>query len=148
MQTKIKRRRVTGELECLDNVTYSMVDASQNKPITRSGSERLCGDLTDFERHVESRAQSKNPRPCEACGADSYTICGLFNVPLLFLPQRGFQTKKTCFLKYHPDTVFGLARSDSTLLGRTKNEWKEPSKQTLDRNSGYIKRLQAMNTEP
>ena len=121
VQTRSKHKRVTGELECIDNVTYSMVDASQNKPSTRSGLERLCGDLTDFERHVESRAQYKNPRPCEACGADSYTICGLCNVPLHFFPRRGCQTKKTCFIKYHSDTLFGLARSDSTLLGKTKN---------------------------
>ena len=54
MQMKMKRRRVTGELECLKHVTYSMFDAAQNKPNIRSGSVRLCGDLIDFERHVES----------------------------------------------------------------------------------------------
>ena len=64
-----------------------MFDASQNKTSTRSGSARLCGDLTDFERHVESQAQRKHPRPCEACGADSYTICGLCHVQLKFFPQ-------------------------------------------------------------
>ena len=36
-----------------------MFDAEQNKPSTRSVSERLYGDLTDFERHVESRAKQK-----------------------------------------------------------------------------------------
>ena len=54
VQKKMKHRRVTGDLECLENVTYSMFDLAQNKPSTRSGSARLCGDLTDFERHVES----------------------------------------------------------------------------------------------
>ena len=54
VQTKRKRRRVTGGLECLEIFTYSMFDVAQNKPSTRSGSARLCGDLTDFERHVES----------------------------------------------------------------------------------------------
>ena len=124
-----------------------MFDAAQNKPSTRSGSVRLCGDLTYFEQHVESRAKRKNSRPCEACGADSYTIFVLFNVPLHFLTRRGWQTKKTCFLKFHSDAFFGLSRSDSTLLGKTKNEWKEPSKQTFDRNAGYVKSLQAMNME-
>ena len=54
VQTKRKRRRVTGKLECLDNVTYYMFDATQNKPSTRYGSTRLCGYLTDFERPVKS----------------------------------------------------------------------------------------------
>ena len=40
---------VTGEIECLENVTYPMFDAAHNKPNTRSGSARLCGYLTDFE---------------------------------------------------------------------------------------------------
>ena len=52
MRTKSKRRRVTFELELIENVTYSMFDAAQNKPRTGSGSAILCGDLTDFERHV------------------------------------------------------------------------------------------------
>ena len=30
-------------------------------------------------------------------------------------------------------------------LGKLKNEWKEPIKQTLYRNAGYVKRLQTMN---
>ena len=129
VQTKRKRRRVTGKLECLGNVTYYMFDAEQNKTSTRSGSTRLCGDLTYFEWHVESRARRKNPRLYEACGADSYTICGLWHVQLNFFPQIGWQTKKTCFLKYHSDAFFGLSRSDSTLLGKTK-KWMEGTNQT------------------
>ena len=136
VQTKRKSRRVTGEIECLDNVKYSMFYAAHNKSSTRSGSVRLCGDLTDFEQHVESRAQQNNPKPCEACGADYYTTCVLCNAPLHFFPQRGCHTKNTCFLKYHSDAFFGLARSDSTLIGKTKNERKEPSKKTLDKNAG------------
>ena len=120
VQTRRKRRRVTDELECLDNITYYMFDAAQNKNITRSGSAILCVDLIEFERHVEFRAQRKNPRPREACGADFYTIFGLCNVPLHFLLQIRCQTKKTCFLQYHSDQFFGLAWSDSTLLGKTK----------------------------
>ena len=129
------------------NFTHSMLNAEQNKISTRSVSARLCGDLTGFERHIEYWAQRKNPRPCEACGADSYTICGWCNVPLHFFPQIGYQTRNTFFIKYHSDTFFGLACSDSTLLGKTKNEWKEPSKRTLDQNEGYIRRMQAMNME-
>ena len=48
VQTKTKRRRVKCELEFLDNVTYYMFDGTQNKFITRSGSEILCRDLTYF----------------------------------------------------------------------------------------------------
>ena len=67
-----------------------MFDEAQNKPSTRFGSAILCGYLIDSKRYVESRAQCKNPRLCEACGADYYTICGLYNAPLQFLSQRGF----------------------------------------------------------
>ena len=80
VHTKINRSRVIGDLECLENVIFYMFDAAQNKPSTRSVSARLCGHLKTFERHVESRSRRKHPRPFEACGADSYTICGLCNV--------------------------------------------------------------------
>ena len=113
---KRKRRSVTCEIECLDNVTYSMFDFSQKKLSTRSVSMRLCGYLTYFERHVKSWAQHKNPIPYGAYDADYYNIFGLCNAPLHFLPQRGCRTKKTCFLKYHSGALFGLARSDSTFL--------------------------------
>ena len=55
--------------------------------------------------------------------------------------------KENMLTKNHSDKFFGLSRSDSTFLGKTKNEWKGPSKQTLDRNAGYVKRLQAMDME-
>ena len=58
-QTKINHRRLKYDLECLENITYSMFDSSQNKPSARSGSVRLCGELTDFEQHVESQSQRK-----------------------------------------------------------------------------------------
>ena len=63
-----------------------MFGAAQNKTYTISGSARLCGYLIDFERHVEYLAQCKYPRPCKACGADSYIIFGLCNLPLQFFP--------------------------------------------------------------
>ena len=128
VQTKRKRRRVTGELECIENVTYSMFYVAQNKPSTRSVSERLCGDLIDFERHVEYWAQRKNPRPCEAYGADYYNICGLCNFPLHFFPQIGWHIKKTCLLKYHSEAFFELEQSDSTFLEKYKGM--EGTKQT------------------
>ena len=101
----------------LNNIYF---DATQNKPITRSGSARLCRYLTYFERHVEYRARRRHPRPREACGADSYTICELCNIPFHFFPQRALQKNKTCFLKYHSEKFFGLAQSDSTLIGKLK----------------------------
>ena len=52
VQTKNKHRRVTSEIEYLENVTYSIFDATQNKSSTISRSARLCGYLTDFERHI------------------------------------------------------------------------------------------------
>ena len=53
-QTIRKQGRVTGELECLENVTHYILDTEKNKPSTRSGSTRFCGYLTGFERCVES----------------------------------------------------------------------------------------------
>ena len=93
-----------------------MFDSAQNKPSTKYGSARLCVYLTDYERHLEYRAQLKNSIPCEAFGADSYNICGLCNAPIKLFSKREFHTNTTCFLKYHSDIFFGLARSDSTLL--------------------------------
>ena len=55
--------------------------------------------------------------------------------------------KEDMLPKNHSNAFFGLARSDSALIGKTKNERKEPSKRTLDQNAGYAKRLQDMNME-
>ena len=52
-----------------------MFDAEYNKPSTISISARLCGYLTEFEQHLQSRSHRKNSRPCEAYSSDSYTIC-------------------------------------------------------------------------
>ena len=49
--------------------------------------------------------------------------------------------KEDMLPKNHSNAFFGLARSDSTFLGKTKNEWNEPIRQTMDRNAGYVKRL-------
>ena len=122
VQTRRKRRIFTGEIEYLDNVTYYIFDSEQNIPSTRSGSVRLCGYLTHFERHVEYRAQRKNPRPCEVCGDDSYTVCGLCHVPLHFFPKIGFQKKKTCFLKYHSNKFFGCLEKPKT-NGRNQSKF-------------------------
>jgi len=108
-------------------------DPDDNHPINRSllqraigrrGKSRLCGNLAQFERHVESvETGKKHPLSCRVCGEQCYSICGLCNKPLHFFPNRGKNLGKNCFLEYHNDSFFGLAVEDCKVMNKRKSDW-------------------------
>ena len=98
------------------------------RAIGRRGKSRLCGNLSHFERHVESvQTGKKHPLSCRVCGEQCYSVCGLCNKPLHFFPNRGKNMGKSCFLEYHNDSFFGLAVEDCKVMQKRKSDWTPPS---------------------
>ena len=94
----------------------------------RGENSRLCGNLFRLEKHIKSvETALKHPKSCKVCGGDAYSICGVCNVPLHFIPTKGKHTGKICFFDYHDDSFFGLARDDSKLSNAKKSDWAYPT---------------------
>ena len=100
---------------------------------------RLCGDLELFQKHIASKQNWKNAKPCEVCGLDTYTTCGLCKAPVHYFPQKGSQKGQSCFIDYHNDNFFGLARKDVALIGKKKKDWKAPTANVRKLNRRKIK---------
>jgi hypothetical protein len=112
-------------------------DVDNSNPINRSllrraigrrGKSRLCGNLSHFERHVQSvETGKKHPLSCRVCGDNCYSVCTLCDKPLHFFPSRGKNMGKNCFLEYHNDSYFGLAVDDCKVMKKRKTDWAPPS---------------------
>eukprot|EP00957_Ditylum_brightwellii_P077950 5924851-Ditylum_brightwellii.AAC.1 len=79
---------------------------------------RLCGDLERFCKHVTSKYNAKKAKPCEKEG------------------KKG----QDCFLDYHNDYFFGLARKDTKLVEKT-SDWKAATTNVKKHSKRQIKLL-------
>ena len=111
---------------------------------------RLCGDLTAFNHHIKEKVNMKHHKVCAYCGEKAYTMCTVCpDQPALhFFPSKGPSAGKTCFLDYHNNVCFGLARQDFTgVLGKRKSEWSPPSERKKQENAKHIKKLEFEEAE-
>jgi hypothetical protein len=111
---------------------------------------RLCGDLSAINHHIKSREQMKHEQVCSFCGEPAYTRCMICpeKPALHFFPAKGPNKEKSCFIDYHDDCCFGLARRDfPVLLGKTKKEWSPPSERQKKANGKHIKNIVAEESE-
>jgi hypothetical protein len=98
------------------------------RAIGRRGKSRLCGNLSHFERHVQSVVTGKkHPLSCRVCGDHCYSVCTMCDKPLHFFPNRGKNVGKNCFLEYHNDSFFGLAVDDCKVMKKRKQDWTAPT---------------------
>jgi hypothetical protein len=106
----------------------------------------LCGDLTSINHHIQEREQMKHDQVCSFCGEPAYTRCTVCPEKPAphFFPAKGFNKEKSCFIDYHNDCCFGLARREfPLLLGRSKREWRPPSDRQKMANGKRIRNLVA-----
>ena len=97
--------------------------------------------LTEFQRHWDkSRASRKHPNKCFVCGEDSYHKCEVCNVPLHGLNSRS-KNAEHCFIDYHNDGFFGLARGDCALVNTLQRNWRQPTTATRKRNAAHVANL-------
>jgi hypothetical protein len=72
---------------------------------------RLCGDLTHLQNHINTAVTAiKRPKVCHICGEPAYSMCGLCEVMLHYFSKRGTNAGAECYLLYHSDAFFGLAK--------------------------------------
>jgi len=110
----------------------------------RGANSRLCGDLSRLDKHLKSVETSlKHPKTCRVCGGDAYSICGLCGVPLHFMPSKGKNANKTCFIDYHDDCFFGLAREDNKVSNTKKSDWVYPTVAKKKENSKRWRNLES-----
>ena len=98
----------------------------------RSHPPRLCGDLENFNKHMNSDKTDNNSRLCVVCNKKTYTICTICKVPLHYFPYRGENKGKDCVVKYHCDTFFGLSKTEAQLLGQKKRIGNHPQRYKLE----------------
>jgi hypothetical protein len=90
---------------------------------------RLCGDLTHLQQHINLAVTAlKHPKVCHVCGEPAYSKCGLCDVTLHYFSKRGANAGAECYLLYHSDAFFGLAKQqDATLVKKRKQDWVFPT---------------------
>ena len=94
----------------------------------RGKSSRLCGDMSMIQYHLKSMETGrKHPKKCVVCGEDAHSVCTICGKALHLLPQRGPNQGKTCFIEYHSESFFGLAKDDVDVMKIKKKDWEYPS---------------------
>ena len=128
--------------------TSDRVTISQFNQLKKKKHSRLCGDLGCFTVHVNHLKKIKCAKQCEVCGVDVYTVCSLCpgRPGLHFFPSKGIAKGKQCFVDYHNDDFFGLAKGDMTLFkGKRLKDWKPPSKRAAATNAKHIREIKKEN---
>jgi hypothetical protein len=95
---------------------------------TKENGQRLCGNLTDFLDHVESRHKVKHGGTCSFCSEQCFTKCGKCKKFICFYPSKGKNEGKACYGHYHNSVCFGLGIADQQkYLGETRSSWVSPT---------------------
>ena len=107
----------------IERTDSPLVTPEQFKAYLKLKSCRLCCDLTKICDHIDSIQRIKCAKKCEVCGVDAYTTCNKCpgRPGLQFYPIKGEGKGKSCFMEFHSDGFFGLAKSDSKLFEGKKN---------------------------
>ena len=77
---------------------------------------RICLQPRDLKPHIAQTHRLHNDNRCEVCGVATRYRCTLCDRSLYFFPQRGRQLNKDCFVDFHDESFFGLARCDAPLI--------------------------------
>ena len=108
----------------------------------RSGTPaRLCTEIMQFNKHIESITRVNFSRVCEVCGEIYFSKCTVCGASMYVFEKKVNHKGKDCFARYHDPKYFGLCRSGSTLVGKSKREWKVPSANKVRNHARYIKGL-------
>ena len=89
---------------------------------------RLCGNLSNLMRHINSRIYDKHGCQCVYCGLDSNWKCGICKEWVHWYPKTGVAKGADCYMKYHDEEYFGLGRDDQVaLLKKRRKDWTAPN---------------------
>jgi hypothetical protein len=107
-------------------------------------SRLVCGDLMHRQEHINSAVTAlKRPKVCHLYGEPAYSKCGLCDVTVHYFSKRGANAGAECYLLYHSDAFFGLAKQDATLVNKRKQDWVFPTNAAKRGSATYIRHLGA-----
>ena len=85
---------------------------------------------------------------CAVCHTKTYTSCGICRTKasandghpqLCFYPSKGPGAGNSCFLDYHNDVFFGLAKKDcNSVVRKDPTEWVVPNRAKRDAHAMYM----------
>jgi hypothetical protein len=101
---------------------------------------RLCGDLTKITYHLAKIERHNKEHVCKFCGDPCYTRCTVCpNKPFLHdFPSKGQCEGRSCFMDYHNDFCFGLAKDDCHMVGVRPSDWSPPTSTERKKNAKQI----------
>jgi hypothetical protein len=89
---------------------------------------RLCGNLSNFMRHINSRIYDKHGCQCVYCGLDWNLKCGICKEWVHWYPKTGVAKGADCYMKYNDEEYFGLGYDDQVaLLKKRRKDWTAPN---------------------
>ena len=95
----------------------STKDESSSATHNRHKLGRLCGDMDQLQKHIDSIVSSKNVNPREVCNLDCHTSCVLYKMAQVQLsPHKGSQNSKTCFDEYQIEHFLAWITRISNLM--------------------------------
>jgi hypothetical protein len=104
---------------------------------------RLCGDLSKITHHLKHKERLNKEHVCKFCGDPCYTRCTICpKKPFLHnFPSKGQCQGRSCFMDYHNDLCFGLAREDCHMVGVRPSDWSPPTTTERKNNTKQIQDL-------
>lgn len=115
------------------------ITAQQYKQIKRTHPQRICNDLSSYEKHANSIIQTKNPSKCVVCGKKTYKRCATCSVALHDNDSKGEGKGMCCSLKWHNASFAGLCFGDKKIMGLSSSEWTPWSKRLLKDNTEAVR---------
>ena len=113
------------------------ITADQLNDNKRGNKSRFCGNLTKYSLHLKSEQRVSN-MVCVFCDEMSYTKCGICDAALHNNPSTGKCKGRNCYLDYHSDVCFGLAKNDSHMIRKRKSDWTFPTEQQRKLNKDLV----------
>jgi hypothetical protein len=147
---RVKKKRRSFE----SNGYEDTVSIDEFKRSKKGPNPRLCGNLSEFRCHANgivkqgAGKRGKGALRCVVCNSKAYTSCGLCltsdtvvgrHPPLCFFPSKGPAVGNSCFLDYHNDAFFGLAKKDcNSVVTKREAEWVAPNGAKRDEHAKYM----------
>jgi hypothetical protein len=149
---RVRKKRRAFEL----NGYEDSVSIDEYKKSKKGPNPRLCGNLSAFRCHANgivkqgTGGRGKGALKCVVCNTRTYTSCGLClspqandndgrHPPLCFFPSKGPGVGNSCFLDYHNDVFFGLAKKDcNSVVTKREAEWVAPNGAKRDEHAKYM----------
>jgi hypothetical protein len=122
---------------------HAVTPEDVKKAKTNKMKSRLCGDLTKITYHLLKKERHHKEHVCKFCGDPCYTRCTICpNKPFLHdFPSKGQCEGRSCFMDYHNDLCFGLAKDDCHMVGVRPSDWSPPTASDRKKNGKQMQDL-------